>query len=202
VLTRYQKRVETLASFDKLTDLLNRQAFDVLLSKLMPDIRRRGTPAMLILADLDHFKQINDQYGHQIGDSLLQAVAALLQERLRESDLAVRWGGEEFLLVLRDCASEEVPQVVDDLRRAVAGVKVNANGVAVSVTMSLGVTTLSGSETIDQAVFRADAALYRAKAAGRNQVVYEPGSMVQTPKPASEVSPSPSQLTQNGDANG
>jgi diguanylate cyclase (GGDEF)-like protein len=169
-LRRYQGKIEEMASTDKLTGLLNRHAFTILIAKLLAEYRREPRPLSLLLLDIDHFKAINDQHGHQAGDAVLVAIAALLQRGLRASDLAVRWGGEEFLLVLRGCDLGEALRIADNLRRAVMAAPMPAAGAVIAVTASIGACEFDGIESPDQAINRADAALYRAKSGGRNRV--------------------------------
>lgn len=169
-LTRYQRRLEEMASTDKLTGLLNRHAFTILITKLLTDYRRDPRPISILLADIDHFKAINDRHGHLVGDGALVEVAKALQRELRASDLAVRWGGEEFLLVLKGCDLGEAQRIAEKLRKAVMAAPVTVRGIQIPVTISVGACQFDGVETSDQAVFRADAALYRAKGAGRNRV--------------------------------
>lgn len=169
-MVRYQGHIEEMASTDKLTGLLNRHAFNILIAKLLSEYRRDLKPFCVLMADIDHFKAINDRYGHQVGDVVLKAVAVHLQNGLRDSDLAVRWGGEEFLLVLKGCARAEAERIAENLRAAVMTTPVLALDQSITVTVSLGVSEYDGEESDDQLVDRADQALYRAKSAGRNRV--------------------------------
>ena len=167
-LQRYQGRIEEMASTDKLTGLLNRHAFTILIAKLLAEYRREPRPLSVLLVDIDWFKAINDQHGHMTGDGVLVEVANRLQHGLRASDLAVRWGGEEFLLVLRGCDLGEAQRIAENLRTAVSATPIMVHGKRIDTTVSIGVTQFNGSEPADQTVNRADAALYRAKQAGRN----------------------------------
>ncbi|MEW6165736.1 MAG: sensor domain-containing diguanylate cyclase [Pseudomonadota bacterium] len=169
-LARYQRRLEEMASTDKLTGLLNRHAFTILMAKLMADYRREPKPVSVLMVDIDHFKQINDRHGHLAGDDVLAEVARLLQAGLRASDLAVRWGGEEFLLVLRGCDLGEARRIAENLRVAVAAHAIATEGQAIDVTVSIGASQFDGTEPPMRTVERADAALYRAKHAGRDRV--------------------------------
>jgi diguanylate cyclase (GGDEF)-like protein len=169
-LMRYQLRIEEMASTDKLTGLLNRHAFTILFDRLRAEYRREPRPTSLLLADVDHFKEINDRHGHLFGDAVLVEVAARLQGGLRASDLAVRWGGEEFLLVLRGCDLPEALRIADTLRQKVANVPVAADGRSVTVTLSIGVCQFDGHAAPEGMLAQVDAALYRAKRAGRNRV--------------------------------
>jgi diguanylate cyclase (GGDEF)-like protein len=169
-LIRDQRHLEEMASTDKLTGLLNRHAFTILIGKLMAEYRREPRPICVLLADIDHFKDINDRHGHAAGDAVLAGVARLLRDALREADIAVRWGGEEFLLVLKGCDLAEAERIAEILRRRVAASPVTADGLRIPVTISIGVTQYDGVEPPDQTVNRADAAMYRAKQEGRNRV--------------------------------
>ncbi len=166
----YQERLETLASTDKLTGILNRHAFTILIDKLLAELRREPRPLALMLVDIDHFKRINDTRGHLAGDDVLQEVATRLQAGLRESDLAVRWGGEEFLLLLKGCDLAEAARIADKLRAAIAEHPVRAAGKEIDVTVSIGVAERRGDETPTMTIDRADAALYSAKHQGRDRV--------------------------------
>ncbi|CAG0946610.1 MAG: hypothetical protein EFKGCFLK_01386 [Rhodocyclaceae bacterium] len=176
VLARYQGRIEEMASTDKLTGLLNRHAFAVLIAQVFSEYRREPRSIAVLLADIDRFKEINDRHGHPAGDAVLAAVARALQRRLRASDLAVRWGGEEFLLLLKGCELDEARRIAEDLRRAVALHPFAMGRQEIPVTMSLGVAQYDGNESVEHLVGRADAALYAAKHGGRNRVEVAPPS--------------------------
>lgn len=166
----YQTKIEEMASTDKLTGLLNRHAFAILAEKLMATYRRNPGPVTVLLGDVDHFKQINDGYGHRVGDQVLASIAGLLRSNLRATDFAVRWGGEEFLVVLPECAAEEGRLIADKLRLAIENATPCPGEEQLRVTISFGLSQFNGAESIEQAVNRADDALYAAKAAGRNSI--------------------------------
>ena len=170
VLSRYQHRIEEMASTDELTGLLNRHAFTILIDKLLAEYRRTPQPIAMLLADIDHFKEINDRYGHLAGDRVLSGIGSALLGTLRQSDIAVRWGGEEFLLVLSGCDHAEAQRIAENLRQKIAASSVEVNGQQIAVTISIGVTQYDGTEHPDQTVTRADTALYAAKNGGRNRV--------------------------------
>lgn len=170
VLSRYQHRIEEMASTDKLTGLLNRHAFAILMNKLMAEHHRVPQPIAMLLVDIDNFKEINDRHGHQAGDQVLSRVAALLLQDQRQSDIAVRWGGEEFLLVLRGCDLAEAARIAEKLREKVATTPIAVKGRQIALTISIGVSEYVEAELPDQTVDRADAALYEAKNAGRNRI--------------------------------
>lgn len=172
VLLRYQHRLERMASTDELTGLLNRHAATILLAKMVTEYRREPRPISVLLADVDQFKTINDRHGHKAGDLVLQSLATLLQTTLRESDLAVRWGGEEFLLVLPSCNLNEAERVAEKLRQQIAAEAIVVKGgeTGLTVTLSFGCSQFDGVESLDQTINRADQALYRAKRGGRDRV--------------------------------
>ncbi|MCX7174988.1 MAG: sensor domain-containing diguanylate cyclase [Proteobacteria bacterium] len=170
VLSRYQHRIEEMASTDKLTGLLNRHAFSILTDRLLAEYRRSPQPIAILLADIDHFKDINDRHGHRIGDRVLSGVAGLLLGGLRQSDIAVRWGGEEFLIVLSGCDRAEAQHIAENLRQKIEATPIEVNGQQIAVTVSVGVSQYDGIEPADQTVSRADTALYSAKEKGRNRV--------------------------------
>jgi len=169
-ISRYQARMEELATTDKLTGLLNRQALDLLLHQAMTRSQRAGSPLSVILADVDNFKAVNDQHGHLAGDEVLRRVAQNLREHLRESDTVCRWGGEEFLIIVQDCDASAALLLAEKLRTATADDLTLAELAAGLVTVSLGVAELRPQESVDTLLGRADAAMYAAKEAGRNCV--------------------------------
>lgn len=163
-------RMEQLATHDELTGLLNRRALMALLQREVAHSRRLSTPLALLMIDLDHFKSINDTHGHAMGDSVLRGVGAILRERVRVSDSAGRYGGEEFCVVLPGANAQGACLLADELRIAIAGAAYAAAGAQVTATASFGVAACAGAAVSDaeQLLHQADRALYQAKAAGRN----------------------------------
>lgn len=155
------------ATRDPLTDLLNRRAGEWQLERAFLAAREGQKPFCLILADVDHFKRINDTWGHPAGDQVLQRVAAVLRTGVRATDSVVRWGGEEFLLVLPYCEQAAALLQAERLRERVADAEQGEMG---RVTVSMGVAELQRGETRANLMERVDQALYQAKHAGRNQV--------------------------------
>ena len=179
---RAETRLHDLATTDPLTGLANRRrALDVASLHLA---RRRsdGAPMSLILGDVDHFKSVNDWHGHEVGDHVLVAVAKAMQTATREVDTVCRWGGEEFLIVLPDTDTPEALQVAERVRQAVQHAQLAQADQALSVTITLGVSTLQALEPLSAAIARADAAMYRGKIAGRNRCVGEDASAAVAPK--------------------
>ncbi len=154
-----------LADRDVLTGLYNRRAGERMLEDVLASPKLND---VLILFDLDHFKAINDTHGHPTGDTVLQEVAKRCAALLRKSDVFARWGGEEFLILIRDMDESGVLRVANDLRRAIAATPIEAVG---TVTASFGFSHYQHKDTLLSWVMRADGALYEAKSSGRDQVV-------------------------------
>jgi len=170
-LRRTQKELEFKAAHDSLTSLFNRGAIlDLLVRELARNARENKCTAVL-LGDLDHFKKINDKFGHPIGDEVLRAVAGRLLGTVRPYDLVARYGGEEFLVVLPGCNAPDALARADQLRAAIAAVPIPTAAGAMRITISIGVlaTQQWGQPTADDVLREVDAALYAAKAAGRNR---------------------------------
>ena len=157
------------AAIDQLTGMLNRGALDARVAELEAQARRTPQPVALIVADLDHFKAINDELGHAVGDAVLAEVAERFRGELRAYDLAYRLGGEEFLVLLPGAGEREAAELAESLRRCVAIDPIRD----VDVTVSFGVGAWDGRGTFDfrELFDRADRALYRAKQDGRDRVV-------------------------------
>lgn len=168
-ITRYQERLELMATSDSLTALPNRQAFDVVINTFINDARRNEESLSMVLLDIDHFKEINDLHGHMAGDQVLVAVADSLRANLREADFVCRWGGEEFLILLKNCDAHNAVQLSEKLRLAIEALTIDFKHEALRVTVSLGVSQWELGERIDALIERTDAALYQAKLAGRNR---------------------------------
>jgi len=164
---RAEERVTTMAITDGLTGILNRQEFGRLLEKEMARASRYASPLSLIMYDLDHFKRINDRFGHNAGDDVLKTVAGLVGECLRDTDLHGRWGGEEFMVLLPETGLAAAGKVAEKLRLAIADHRFEGLG---GVTASFGVAEMVPGEDSRSLAQRVDEALYRAKALGRNRV--------------------------------
>ncbi len=166
----YQRQLVKMASEDSLTRLANRRNFDETFDKLR--LHKNGTNKLaLILIDVDNFKQVNDDFGHIVGDKVLIRVAEILKEGLRDSDLAVRWGGEEFALLLSDVAIDDARQIAQRVCEAVREDAILTELLGRRLTVSIGVGELSSLENQDGLVHRVDGALYEAKRSGKNKVV-------------------------------
>jgi len=167
---RAEKKLVELATKDPLTGLSNRRNLLALAEHEIARARRTGEPIALVIADIDHFKQINDQHGHEAGDHVLSHVGALLMQLCRGQDIVARWGGEEFLLLLPATDLNAATQLAERVRAAVATASVDHESKAVSFTLSLGVAVLDSAEPISAAIARADRMLYQSKAEGRDRV--------------------------------
>ncbi|MGR2737506.1 diguanylate cyclase [Billgrantia sp. Q4P2] len=160
------------AEHDPLTGLLNRRGFERRLEEALAEYSKTGTPSVLILFDLDHFKPINDEGGHALGDEMLRRVAQVVAWEVRRSDHVARQGGDEFAVLLPSCTLKQAGEIAESLRRAVSEVTVTNEGKIYSITLSMGVTALQeGDESVEVVLARADEASYKAKADGRNTVV-------------------------------
>ncbi|MCP1319248.1 diguanylate cyclase [Halomonas sp. 707B3] len=160
------------AEHDPLTGLLNRRGFDRRLEEAFADYQKTSTPSALLLFDLDHFKPINDEGGHALGDEMLRRIAQVVAWEVRRSDHVARQGGDEFGVLLPSCTLGQAQTIAESLRQAVSEVSVTHEGKEYTVTLSLGVTTFDESdETVESALSRADAASYEAKGQGRDGVV-------------------------------
>jgi diguanylate cyclase (GGDEF)-like protein len=165
-----EQRLLTAATTDPLTGLDNRSQLRSRALGELRKARRRGASTVLILADVDHFKRINDEQGHAAGDRVLVSLAALLRANLREVDILARWGGEEFLALLPDTSAIAAVQVAERLRQAVAATRIDVVGHLLEVTMSFGIAEIADPEDLDAATVRADRALYLSKREGRDRV--------------------------------
>jgi diguanylate cyclase (GGDEF)-like protein len=182
-LARANKRLARLSITDPLTGLANRRQLDVWLHDESERAQRMQAPLSLLMVDIDHFKQYNDQYGHQEGDRCLQRIATQFHRNIRDTDLAARYGGEEFAIVMPNTDSAAAHKTAERIRLSVTALA-EPSTTDIEVTVSIGVATLQHAEPLDtdqvaqpdHLVERADAALYRAKRAGRNRVCSEPNT--------------------------
>ncbi|MBL6996029.1 diguanylate cyclase, partial [Desulfobacula sp.] len=165
-------KLEHEATHDPLTGALNRRAILDILSKELNRAKRRNTKLSIGLCDIDHFKLVNDKYGHQVGDDVLCSFIKAIQNTLRPYDLLGRYGGEEFLLVMPDSTMSAEEGLYERLRAKIADNKMMTRSGGVSITVSIGITSNTGNETIETMIAKADAALYRAKENGRNQLAF------------------------------
>lgn len=169
-VVRQQIALQEMAITDQLTGCHNRHGFVDLTEKYLPTAKRRREQVSLLMLDLDHFKNINDNYGHDMGDKVLREVGAELKKSCREGDIVSRMGGEEFVLFLADCDKTAAMNMAQRVRRNILGLKPGG----LTVTTSVGVTTIGKDHkvSLEQALSAADKGVYRAKNRGRNCVSY------------------------------
>lgn len=160
-----------MATTDNLTGLNNRHGLHVLLEQAVHEADRMKTPLAAIMLDIDHFKRLNDSYGHLVGDRLLAEAANRIRDGLRASDILCRWGGEEFLIILKNTDLEAACVIAEGIRQRMVAETFDANGVVIHLSLSAGVALYHPDDDIrDDFILRADNLLYQAKANGRNQV--------------------------------
>jgi diguanylate cyclase len=175
-LKRNLDSVRQEAITDSLTGLFNRRKFDESLQDAAERSVQTGSPLCLLMTDIDHFKKFNDNYGHTIGDHVLALVARTVKECIRSSDTAVRYGGEEFAVILPNVRISDAVRVAEQIRTAVASKRVvnrSKNITLGTITLSVGVARYVPGESVGDLIKRADAGLYTAKRTGRNRVVAE-----------------------------
>lgn len=169
----FDKYSEIEAGRDELTRLFNRKYLSVVLSKEVNYARKRGVTFALLAIDLDHFKQVNDAYGHAAGDMVLQQLSELLSNRSRAGDYVFRLGGEEFMVLLVDVNKETAMRVALQINQKIRNESFFIpNGEVLRITSSIGVTLFDGHPDYSKSLSKADQALYQAKENGRDQVVY------------------------------
>lgn len=167
---REQARLAREASLkDALTGCYNRLAYEERASVEEARTRRYGSPLSLVVLDVDHFKRINDSFGHKAGDQVLRAIAQIAASQVRQADFFGRFGGEEFVALLPETRLDAAVVVAEKVRRAVESFRFHSRGTRIPISLSCGVAELRPGESLDVAFLRADKALYQAKSAGRNR---------------------------------
>jgi diguanylate cyclase (GGDEF)-like protein len=159
------------ATHDALTGILNRGTVLDLLRRELDRAARSQSPTGVMMLDLDHFKQVNDTYGHLTGDVVLKEAAQRMSQAVRSYDLVARYGGEEFLIVLPGCNEDKIQECAERIRSAIASAPVIYSGSEIPVTVSIGVALAAGGNTSEDVLTAADVALYQAKNSGRNRTV-------------------------------
>jgi diguanylate cyclase (GGDEF)-like protein len=177
MVKRHQDNAEALATLDSLTGLPNRRSFDLLAGQALVEAQRDSAPLVALLIDLDHFKALNDTHGHLAGDEVLRQFANVLQSSLRQSDILCRWGGEEFIVLLREAEGRQAIEVAEKIRRRTEQLTFSYADQPLRLTASIGLSALQRGDSLHNLLTRADHALYRAKQGGRNRVCSEmPGT--------------------------
>jgi diguanylate cyclase (GGDEF)-like protein len=172
-INRYQGRLEHMASTDSLTGLLNRHLLDTIARQALNEAKRSKISVAAMVIDIDYFKSINDNLGHNIGDMVISDVAKIIKNNLRASDIVFRWGGEEYLVILRECNLWDARSVAEKIRSYVEKLSFPMDKPSVKLTVSIGIATTTGDNLPEELFARADAALYTAKKRGRNCVCDE-----------------------------
>jgi diguanylate cyclase (GGDEF)-like protein len=169
---RLMAKLRDSALTDAMTGLRNRRFLEEYMDKLVAGIMRRKTILGLIMCDLDYFKQVNDQYGHDAGDIVLKETSKIIRESLRESDMAIRFGGEEFLVLLMDIEAGSASMVAEKIRKNIENASFKISDGVIKKTISLGTSEFpSDSTSLWQSIKYADVALYKSKEGGRNRTV-------------------------------
>ena len=164
------KKYQQLAHYDPLTKLSNRRDALRILNQEQARISRNSAPLSVILCDVDHFKKINDEYGHNTGDAVLVDLAKLFTRNIREQDCVARWGGEEFLFILPQTIAENARDFAEKIQASLHEHTVNYEGDKIQVTVSMGIEQFDDVKGIDEVINSADKYLYQAKSAGRDQI--------------------------------
>jgi len=170
---KYREELKLLASTDSMTKLLNRRFFTEMADTIMELARREELDVSLLMLDIDKFKNVNDTYGHQVGDEVIVILAQTLKNMTRMSDLLCRWGGEEFIVLLPKTSREGALIIAQKIRQAVESLCIPVDAELLKFTVSIGVSQINflNHESLESTIQRADKALYRAKESGRNRVV-------------------------------
>ena len=163
--------LEQTARTDYLTKLLNRRAMVDSLQQEVARVRRTGQSFSVVLIDVDHFKHINDTYGHDVGDEVLKRLSSMLNEAIREQDVVARWGGEEILLLLPNTTQAEALEQAERIRDKLHHYRLSGGGQVLAVTASFGVSEYRSGSSLEQVLKQADVAMYEAKMQGRDRVV-------------------------------
>jgi diguanylate cyclase (GGDEF)-like protein len=168
---RVYERLEQLAATDSLTGLFNRRYFQQALTREVSRAERRGSRVALMMLDIDHFKPLNDTYGHTVGDVVLKKVAEILSKDVRKGDVLARYGGEEFVILLSEASYQGIKEIAERIRKSIAAATIHPAGPRKRVTVSVGWALYpDDTKETDKLVELADRALYFAKDTGRNQV--------------------------------
>jgi diguanylate cyclase (GGDEF)-like protein len=172
-LEQLNYRLNILASVDSMTQLLNRREFESQVNAGLDLIRNTDFLSSVMIADIDHFKQMNDKYGHLVGDELLKQFSLLLKAVLREGDLIARWGGDEFVIMLHNTNPNEAFKIAERLRRNIQNKEFNIENQLIKLTSSFGIAALNANEPepLYSSYLKADQALYQAKELGRNKTI-------------------------------
>jgi diguanylate cyclase (GGDEF)-like protein len=167
----FTQRVTALS--DQLTKLPNRMAYEEKAQFEVQRAQKTGSPLCIAIIDIDHFKKINDSYGHSVGDKTLQVIAKHIRQYLPKEDFVARWGGEEFVMLLPNSSIQQAFAKVELVREKVSALPFKFKGQRVTVTLSCGLSQITQKITLEEAFEKADTLLFKAKDAGRNQTLYK-----------------------------
>ncbi|WP_458071779.1 diguanylate cyclase [Rhodanobacter sp. BL-MT-08] len=184
LVRKSDRKLRDLATRDALTGLSNRRHLIELAKPEIARARHAGQPVSLVLADIDDFKQINDGYGHEAGDVVLTRASAVFRDACSSEDIIARWGGEEFLFLLPNIGTDDALPIAERVRARVAEMAVDHDGRQIGFTLSMGVALLMPEENLEDAIRRADNALYQSKSEGRNRVTPASPLPVDAPRPS------------------
>ena len=169
--TKIKQQLLKSSECDTLTGLLNRRSLSRIYQLIIKDKRKTAFPLGIILCDIDHFKIINDTYGHNGGDFVLKEISNLMHSNLRDKDYLCRWGGEEFLIILQNSDIHQVTQTAEKLKSVIEGYTIVYNNQEIKLTMSFGANSYEEQIDLDKIISEVDAFLYQAKSSGRNRVI-------------------------------
>ncbi len=174
VMRQRLEELQEMAMHDPLTGIANRRFIEINLATRMEELKRYDFGFAVVFLDVDHFKQVNDTYGHQVGDRLLKMISTTIANSLRSFDIIGRWGGEEFVVLLVNPRPDALFALADRLRRLVENSELtNENGETIKVTVSVGATDAIQNDTVESLIHRADRLMYESKKNGRNRVSVE-----------------------------
>jgi len=173
---KLELKLKEMAATDPLTGLYNRREYEMLFAHEIERARRLGSPLSVCIADLDHFKEVNDTYGHDAGDEVLRRTARLIRDKTRSMDIVGRLGGEEFIILLPEASRNQAAMIGNRILEALASTDIDVGTAIVRIKATIGVAQLLPDDRdFNAAIRRADAAMYRGKEAGRNRVEIDPG---------------------------
>jgi diguanylate cyclase (GGDEF)-like protein len=170
------KELQEMAYVDPLTGVANRAFTEINLRAKLDEMERYGWPFGVLFVDIDHFKDVNDRFGHDVGDQALRSVAKTLAGNARSFDLVGRWGGEEFLVASVNVDEEKIRLLGERFRALIGSSRVASNAGPINVTVSIGATLAREGDRVDTLVKRADELMYESKKAGRNRVTFMPAA--------------------------
>lgn len=169
IISRYQKELEKMALIDKLTNVYNRQAFDMMIKKALKENKMNPSKMSLIIFDIDEFKEINDTYGHAVGDRVIKKVSDIAVSSVTEADSVFRWGGDEFVILLKNCSVEKAFNTAEKIKTTIFNTEFHEKGKKFKTSLSCGVIEHRNNENEDDMLRRADELLYKSKQKGKNR---------------------------------